>query len=553
MVPRPAFSFRHSFVFCSSFLLLLPYKHKFKKCNNSATPTVLTPSFFLLVLCFPSSSAPLQKAIRVTTFMQRLKNSEVLIDSSAETQASEEGADGEGGVSQGTSDEGEKGTSDGGVTSSSVSLEVTVENTPLGMDEDEVSGKVKEGEQDQVASASMSVGPSVGTSPSDVREALCEQPEHPAAKTVAGEVNRKMAANLGQSKVSPEPKVSPVTPTKLSEAKPPPANLNQKAASPDPGGKCKMAASLHGAQTVGAQTTGGPGAVQGNQKDGAGSWCQTQVPEGVAETALALAGPAALETPGAGVDLGPGPGPGPRADASPASRRDRETRRSDRHSAEFVVARSGPAAAAGAQGCYGAGSSASLGRRTAPYGSDVGVGGSFTSLYSSLFVGGSGGMGGGVGTYGTGLPHATVGGASDWQMDSVIEQIEKQMAAVLEKIEGDMPSLLEQISDCPAEPPPRARSAHASPASSRAHPSRHPGGSGGSGETGGATPPPLPTSPRPALPSLPHLSIPPPSYPPPSPPTQHPPQAAGEQEERDGHRDATRSRQSPRAGMGRGL
>lgn len=474
--------------------------------------------------------------------MQRLKNSEVLIDSSVETQASEEGADGEGGVSQGTSDEGEKGTSDGGVTSSSMSLEVTVENTPLGMDEDEVSGKIKDNEQDQVASASECVGPSVGTSPSDVWEALCmpgrptaEQPEHPAAKTLAGEVNRKMAANLGQSNVAPEPKVSPVSPVKLSEAKPQLANLNKKATSPDPGGKHKMAASLHGAQTVGAQ------------KDEAGSWCQTQVPEGVVETALALAAPAAPEPPGTGVDLDPGPG---RTDASPASRRDRETRRSDRHSGEFNVARGGPAAAVGAKGCYGAGSSASLGRRTAPYGPNVGVEGSFTTLYSSLFVGGSSGMGGGVGTYGTGLPQAAAGGASDWQMDSVIEQIEKQMAAVLEKIEGDMPSLLEQISDCPTEPPPRARSTHASPASSRAHPSRHPGGSG---ETGGATPPPLPTSPRPALPSLPHLSIPPPSYPPPSPPTQHPPQAAGEWEERDGHRDTMCSRQSPRAGMGRGL
>lgn len=486
--------------------------------------------------------------------MQRLKNSEVLIDSSVETQASEERADGKGGVSQGTSDEGEKGTSNGGMTSSSVSLEVTVENTPLGMDEDEVSGKIKDREQDQVASTSASVGLSVGTSPSDIREALCmpgrpaaEQPEHPAAKTVAGEVNRKMAANLGQSNVAPEPNVPPVSSVKLSEAKPPLANLNKKAASPDPGGKRKMAASLHGAQTVGAQTTGGSGAVQGNQKDEAGSWCQTQVPEGVVETALALTAPAAPEPPGTGVDLDPGPG---RTDASPVSQQDRETKRSDRHSSEFIVARGGPAGAAGAQGCYGAGSLASLGRHTAPYGPDVGVGGSFTTLYSSLFVGGSSGMGGGVGTYGTGLPHAAVGGASDWQMDSVIEQIEKQMAAVLEKIEGDMPSLLEQISDCPTEPPPRARITHASPASSRAHPSRHPGGSG---ETGGATPPPLPTSPRPALPSVPHLSIPPPSYPPPSPPTQHPPEAAGEQEEWDGHRDTTRSRQSPRAGMGRGL
>lgn len=484
--------------------------------------------------------------------MQRLKNSEALIDSSAETQASEEKAEGEGGVSLGTSDEGEKGTNDGGVTSSSMCLQVTVENTPLGMDKEEVGGKVEGREQEQVGSTSVRVGPSVGTSPSDVRESVClqdqpaaELPEQPAVKTAAGEVSRKMAANLGQSNVSPGPKASSITLTKPSEAMAPTGNINKNTTSPDPGSKRKMAASLHG-----AQTTGCPSATKGNQKDEAGSWCQTQVPEGVAETVLALATPSASGPLGSGVDLSPSPNLRMRADPSPTSRRDREARRSDRHSAEFIVARAGTAAAAGEQGCYGAGSSASLGRRTTPCGPDMGVGaaGSFTSLYSPLFVSSGGGMGGGVGMYGTGLPHAVMGGASDWQMDSVIEQIEKQMAAVLEKIEGDMPSLLEQISDCPAEP--RARSAHASPVSPRAHPSRHPGACG---EARGGTPPPLPTSPRPVLPSLPHLSITPPSYPPPSPPTQCPPQAAREQEERNGHRDTTRSRQSPRAGMESGL
>lgn len=485
--------------------------------------------------------------------MQRLKNSEALIDSTAETQASQDKAEGEGGISLGTSDEGAKGTNDGGVTSSSVCLQVTVENTPMGMDKEEVGGKVEGGEQDQVESTSVRVGPSVGTSPSDVQEALCQQgqpaaklPEQPAVKTAAGEVSRKMAANLGPSNISPEPKASSTTLTKLSEAMTPTANINKNTTSPDPGSKRKLAASLHGAQTTSAQTTRCPSATKGNQKDEGGSWCQTQVPEGVAETVLTLAAPSASGPLGAGVDLSPSPNPSMRADLSPASRRDREARRSDRHSAEFIVARAGPAAAGGEQSCYGAGSSASLGRRTTPCGPDIGVGaaGSFTSLYSPLFVS----SGGGMGMYGTGLPHSGMGGASDWQMDSVIEQIEKQMAAVLEKIEGDMPSLLEQISDCPTEP--RARSAHASPASSHTHPSRHPGETG---EPGGGTPPPLPISPRPVLPSLPHLSITPPSYPPPSPPTQCPPQSAREQEERDGHRDTTCSRQSSRAGMERGL
>lgn len=492
--------------------------------------------------------------------MQRLKNSEALIDSSAEIQASEEGGDGEGGVSQGTSDEGEKGTSDGGVTSSSVSLEVTVENTPPGMDQNEGSGKVEE-KQDEVA---MSMGPSVGTSPSEFPEAVCpqsrsgadsklaqEQPDKFGTKTAPGDVTRKMAANLGQSNVAPESKPSPViTPgsSKLSEGSTG-SNLNKKApsASPDPSSKHKMAATLHGPSPTGssAPVTVPPEqrtAMRGDQKDETGSWCQTQVPEAVAERSVAVAVPPAL-APGAGVDLGLGVRL--RGDASPVSRRDRDARRTDRHSAEFSVARAGPAPG---QGCYAVGSSASLGRHATPYNPDIGtvgmgIAGNFGSPYSSLFTGG-----GGVGMYGTGLQHGGGGSSttSDWQMDSVIEQIEKQMAAVLEKIEGDMPSLLEQISDCPAEPP-RARSTHASPAASRARSSKH-------SSTGTlATPPPLPTSPRPALPSLPHLSIPPPSYPPPSPPTQSPPQAAGEQEDREGHREAARSRQSPRAGMGRGL
>lgn len=134
------------------------------------------------------------------------------------------------------------------------------------------------------------------------------------------------------------------------------------------------------------------------------------------------------------------------------------------------------------------------------------------------------------------------GASSDWQMDSVIEQIEKQMAAVLEKIEGDMPSLLEQISDHP-ETLPKAKSASSSP-SPRPRSHHH------------STPPPLPTTPRPAMPSLPHLTIPPPSYPPPSPPSHiqghsHPTPDEGNS---DDQRDTMRSGQSPRGSVsGKGL
>ncbi|XP_074538509.1 caM kinase-like vesicle-associated, like [Halichoeres trimaculatus] len=486
------------------------------------------------------AKAKWRKAIRVTTFMQRLKNSEALIDSSADVQGGEEVGDGEGGVSQGTSDEGDKGTSDGGVTSSSVSLEVTVESTPAGLDQDDVRSKVGE-KQDEIRT---SIGQSAATSPPDMQQPLYQQanaapklpqeePGKVSAKKAAGDGARKMAANLGQNKVAPESKPSPM---KTSES-----SSEKKTSSPSLDPKRKIAATLQGPQLASsAAATASPDKRPGMQKDDTdGSWCQTQVPEAVAERSVVAAVTPAIG-PVAGADVGLGVRL--REDGSPMNRRDREARRTDRYSAEFSTARVGPPTG---QACYTVGSSASLGRHATPYNPEIGMGiaGGYGSPYSSLYTGGTG-----LGMYGTGLHHPGGGSSttSDWQMDSVIEQIEKQMVAVLEKIEGDMPSLLEQISDCPIEPP-RARSTHASPASSRARSSQHPT------TATSATPPPLPTSPRPALPSLPRLSIPPPSYPPPSPPTQSSPQAAGEQDDRDVQRDVVRSTQSPRAGMGRGL
>lgn len=506
---------------------------------QNATHMKLDFSFIL-----PSSSLPLtvlQKAIRVTTFMQRLKNSEALIDSSAGLQSSEEA--GEGGVSQGTSDEGDKGASDGGVTSSSVSLEVMVENRPAGMDQDvETLEEVQTG-----------LGPSVVTSPSGIQESSCQLNSSPklvqeesnklGTKKVAADGTRKMAANLGQNKVAPKTLES----VKLSDSIPG-TNLDRKqtSASPNSGGKCTMAATLRGyPPTASAAGTGSlerrPTTPKELRDETDGSWCQTQLPEAVAESTVGESTPPALG-PGVGVDLGLGVRL--RGDGSPVVRRDRDARKTDRYSAEFSTA-TGPATG---QGCYAVGSSASLGRHATPYNIDIGtvgmgMAGSYGSPYSTLYT-----SGGAVGMYGTGLHHVGGGSSttSDWQMDSVIEQIEKQMAAVLEKIEGDMPSLLEQISDCPPGPP-RVRSAHASPATSRALTSQH-----SSTETS-ATPPPLPTSPRPALPTLPHLTIPPPSYPPPSPPTPASAQVAAGQEDRDGQRSTAHSNQSPRTGMGRGL
>lgn len=489
--------------------------------------------------------------------MQRLKNTEALTDSSAGVESSAEAGEGEGGISQGTSDDGEKLTSDGGVTSSSVSLEVTVENTSTAMSQDEGTVKVKEKQE----TVNISVGPTVGTSPSDVRDPIIQtcsipkttqvEPSKAGIKKGAGDGTRKIAANFGQNKVVTEVKQTSTVssdPQKQGESFSG-INLELKHAStlPDPNSKCKMAAKVHGTQPTGAAAASiSPEkrpATQSVQRDeGDGSWCQTQVPEAVAEKSVVVTS-TPLVGPGAGADTGLGVRL--RGDVSPASRRDRDAKRADRYSAEFSMARTG---AVPGQGCYTAGSSASLGRHATPYnpesvGVGLGMGGSYGSPYTHLY-----GSGGGVGMYGTGLHHG--GGVSsattDWQMDSVIEQIEKQMAAVLEKIEGDMPSLLEQISDCPAESL-CTRSTHASPSTSRTHSTQR------SSTSASTTPPPLPTSPRPALPSLPHLAIPPPSYPPPSPPTQDSPHAGGESDEGEGQKSVTQTSQSPKGGFGRGL
>lgn len=477
--------------------------------------------------------------------MQRLKNSEALNDSSVEVQGTE------GRISQGTSDEGEKGTTDEGVTSSSVSLEVTVESTQVGTYQDESTFKVEE----ILEEVNKATGPSVGISPSDIQEPLIhsnsvlrpaqEELSKSSVKKGAGDGTRRMAANLGQNKVGTEAKHTPEHSKLLESSSGTDVNKKHTFTSLEPKSKQKMAATLHtpssASPVLASSSPEKRPATQSLQKDETdGSWCQTQVPEEVAERSVGAPVTSVVDQE-TGVETGMGVRL--RGDASPVSRSDRNAKRTDRHSAEVSMTRT---AVSPGSGCYTAGSSASLGRHASPYNPEsmavgMGIAGSYGSPYRSLYT-----SGGGVGMYGTGLHHGGGGSsaASDWQMDSVIEQIEKQMVAVLEKIEGDMPSLLEQISDCPAEPL-RARSTHASPATSRARPTPH--------SSTSTTPPPLPTSPRPVLPSLPHLGIPPPSYPPPSPPSQASPQTLREREDKDGQRGAAHSSQSPKAGMGKGL
>ncbi|XP_077402756.1 caM kinase-like vesicle-associated, like [Vanacampus margaritifer] len=455
------------------------------------------------------AKAKWRKAIRVTTFMQRLKNSESVIDSSTEVQHGEDAGEVTGGVSELAGDEEGSRITQREVITSGVPLEVTVENRPPDINQEVEKQEAVKVHLEVTASQSLQLG----------------------TKKAQDGQTKNTTANLDENK---ESKITPATtiehnklPDSISGPHP-----DRILTSPDPN-KRTMIANIHGLPPTAS--------INATQKDGNdGSWCQTQLPEAVAESSVGATATPAI-APGAAADVSLGVQL--RGEASPMLRRDRDAKKTDRYSAEFNIAGESPAAG---HGCYAIGSTASLGRHATPYNRDIGnVGmgmtGPYGSPYCTLYASGRS-----VGMYGTGLHHGGVGSSatSDWQMDSVIEQIEKQMVAVLEKIEGDMPSLLEQISDCPPEPL-RIRSAHASPATSRGRTSHHT-----SSETL-ATPPPLPTSPRPALPSLPRLTIPPPSYPPPSPPSQASVQAAGDNE--CGQSGTEYSGHSSRAGMGRGL
>ncbi|XP_077464530.1 caM kinase-like vesicle-associated, like isoform X1 [Stigmatopora argus] len=455
------------------------------------------------------AKAKWRKAIRVTTFMQRLKNSESVVDSSADGLSGEEG-DGKVKVSEVTSNEEGTRVVEGGAITAGVPLEVMVENRPVNVDQ--------EVENQQTVEVNIKVDTST-------------LPDNPGTRKLTAAQTNITVPNLDDNQESKKDP-SKTTECKLTDSiSSCQSDRKLTCTSPDASNKHKMTATLHSPPP------------EASAKDTAkdrndGSWCQTQLPEAVAESSAATSVAQAI-TPAVGADVGLGVGL--RGETSPLLRRDREAKKTDRYSAEFNITKDDPS-----QGCYAIGSSASLGRHATPYNRDigtigVGMTGAYGSPYSTLYASGRS-----VGMYGTGLHPGGVGGraTSDWQMDSVIEQIEKQMVAVLEKIEGDMPSLLEQISDCPSQPL-RIRSAHASPATTRSRTPHH-----SSFETL-ATPPPLPTSPRPALPSLPHLNVPPPSYPPPSPPSQVSVQTTDHQE--SGPRGNECSGQSPRTSMGRGV
>ncbi|XP_066526945.1 caM kinase-like vesicle-associated, like [Hoplias malabaricus] len=483
------------------------------------------------------AKAKWRKAIRVTTFMQRLRASDL---------GSSEGQ-GEGVKADGVES---KCASADSVTESH---EVTVEKRPKEDQEENKAQEAKESvvvqstgeekkaqeEKEQKATPSPSETIKAFAQMSSSTKTQGERQDKAQEKKAAGDSSRKIMAASCQDKVAAEASQKPINtePAKpsdcqgnkvTSEKEPCTAGSTVKkpTSSPDTPNRRKMAANLSLDHGSGAGVkVSSPAAADMEQSGNAaeekaevarkqpemspGSWCQTQLPEAVAERKA-----------------------GARTIGEVSSRgRDKEVGKTDKSSQSGLSGKH-------AHCPYGALGSSSLGRNKnvyVPEEREHGHGASYGSSCCSPYSVGSGAVYGGL--------DQTGGAGSDWQMDSVIEQIEKQMAAVLEKIEGEMPSLLEQISDCP-ETLPRAKSAHSSPSTRPRSYQHH------------STPPPLPTTPRPPMPSLPHLTIPPPSYPPPSPPThiQGHSQPVAEQDERDGQRDAARVGQSPRGGAsGRGL
>lgn len=394
-------------------------------------------------------------------------------------------------------------TDSGGVSAVSLSHEVSVESRPI---ENQEAGqrKVEEKETETLGQSNSSL------------KIQAEEPNKKETTEDTSEMKDKPTTGANQ-------KAAPVQPIKTSDSREnsipvePEAttlgNVEKKSPFHDTPNRRKIAANLsmdHGSCSdakTGTLSTGKEPPLQSEDKKDtvhdmtASSWCQTQLPEAVAERPAEVGAP---------------------CEVNPKSKELKKGR-----------ADKGSQSVKNIQSVYAGLGSSGLGQtvfeqelQEMVHGAS-GYGSPYCPTYS-------------VGQYG-GLDAGSAASA-DWQMDCVIEQIEKQMAAVLEKIEGDMPSLLEQISDHP-ETLPRAKSASSSP-SPRPRSYHH------------STPPPLPTTPRPVMPSLPHLTIPPPSYPPPSPPSQilghsHP---TPDESTSDGQKSTKRSGQSPRGSVsGKGL
>lgn len=407
-------------------------------------------------------------------------------------------------------------TDSGGGSSVSMSNEMTEENTPV---EDQKRNMQEEKETVVINSLSEMSKPLAHTDSSTQTQG--DEQDMVAEKKATMDGSHKMAAVLGREKPEACQEPSSSIYTKASDCQRNTFTTDKEATdkkvTPDTPNRRRMAANFsldhglgHGPKTSSpavekeqAIANEEKAETAGKQEKSPGSWCQTQLPETVAEGQV---------------------GAGTIGESSPRGR-EREGSGKDKSGRH-------------AQSLYAGIDSSCLGHKKTVYVQeqrDTSHGAACRNPY--------------------GIPYSVSSGAAyddlqegdasaDWQMDNAIEQIEKQMAAVLEKIEGDMPSLLEQIRDCP-ESLPKAKSAQSSPSFRHRSYQDH------------STPPPLPTTPRPPMPSLPHLTIPPPSYPPPNPPTQtqtHNQLATEQNDDLDGQRVTARLSQSPRGGVsGRGL
>ncbi len=442
-----------------------------------------------------------QKAIRVTTFMQRLRASEIASSSEGvvQGQGKEDKVDGLDG----------KGiqTNSGSISTVSMSHEVSVESRPVENQEEEKARHIQAEEKEAETLARSNSSLKVQSGEPNKKETIegTENEDKPSTKVSHKAASSQPIKTLDnrENNVPKEPESTTVD------------SVEKKSPLPDTLNRRKMAANLSldhdscsDAKTSSLSVGKEPTLKSEDKKNtvhdmAASSWCQTQLPEAVAES------PAEI---------------GETCEVNPKSR-ELKKGRTDK----------GCQSVKNIQCTYAGLGSSSLGCDTTVFEQELqemvqcasGYGSPYCPTYS-------------VGQY-SGLDPGS-GASADWQMDCVIEQIEKQMAAVLEKIEGDMPSLLEQISDH-AETLPRAKSASSSP-SPRPRSYHH------------STPPPLPTTPRPAMPSLPHLTIPPPSYPPPSPPSHiqghsHP---TADEGNGDGQKSTKQSGQSPRGSLsGKGV
>lgn len=232
----------------------------------------------LSVWCF---SFHFQKAIRVTTFMQRLRASELgSSDSAVEGQGEKVNSDGLDG----------KGiqTDSGGVSTMSVSHEVSVENRSMKNQEEEKAGHIKVEEKKAETLAQSNSSLKVQTEEPNKRESTeCSSEREDKSSTGASQkaatIQPIKTSDSREDNIPTEPEPTTV------------GNVEKKSPIPDTPNRRKIAANLSmdhascsdaktGTSSEGKETPLQPEDKKDTVHDmAASSWCQTQLPEAVAE------------------------------------------------------------------------------------------------------------------------------------------------------------------------------------------------------------------------------------------------------------------------------